>query len=103
MVVAKTAVDHIENDIDRMSNHSSNRSEKQLIEHSSKIESPDSVVPVEDVAQPDHSSVVGNDVAHDSIASTKEKGRQLEVEKLTLREILLAWSPWTLIVVVVIM
>ncbi|KAL7315468.1 hypothetical protein PS15m_004683 [Mucor circinelloides] len=102
MVVAKSAVNDVENDIDRVSNHSSNRSEKQHIEHSSKVESPDSVVPAENVVQSGHTSAADDDVAHNSIASVKEKGRQLEVEKLTLRETLLAWSPWTLIVVVVI-
>lgn len=103
MVVAKTNVNDEENHADEISNHS-NVSEKQHIEHSSKVESPDSVVEVHQenhVAQP--SNLSQDNVAHDSITSAKEKGGQLEIEKLTLRETLLAWSPWTLIVVVVIM
>ncbi|CEP11964.1 hypothetical protein [Parasitella parasitica] len=94
MVVSKAIGSDEENDVDRVSNHS-NQSEKQHIEHSPK-----------EPTKGEQNSVVhsgdssGEDVVHDSVTSTKEKG--LDIEKLSIRETLLAWSPWTLIVVVVI-
>lgn len=103
LIVAKANVNDEENNADKLSNHSG-VSEKQHIEHSSKVESPDSVVEERqehDIVQP--SSLSEDSVARDSITSAKEKGHQLAVEKLTIRETLLAWSPWTLIVLVVIM
>ncbi|KAI8646113.1 lactate permease [Parasitella parasitica] len=96
MVVSKAASSDEENDADRVSNHHSNQSEKQHIEHSSKEPAKEQ----SDVVQSGNSYGGEGVVAHDGATSIKERG--LDIEKLSIRETLLAWSPWTLIVVVVI-